>query len=533
MRDCNSVILTQKYYTQFKSTFSGDLSAYAIKAEFLDYNIEKGVDEKFVIYPIKIYNANYENIIYKRFGEFHVFYKELKERYKNIKIPKLPKKSLINNFESEFLEVRKAKLQKFLNEILGILRYKFIIEICSFIELSQASINCILDLGQSEVTISDTFMGPYLSVMYNEQDLKGRLEKLKALLMSEKAPKEFIRLLFQGRDSLKSLFQFSFNRDWRAEKHRFCFQVVDFMIEMLENKNPNQDEFQRLLKVMREKDFRSMNFSAHLCSQEISRCKMACNKLLKIFQNLNPQANMFFLFSSYEEYEKFKTWKSAIEHRFSSINSFFPHYIDFLENEIINPEIVIRTLDVYGEKNNLDMVISNTENCLLKAGFMVNESQKDLLLESIPSNGWLLKMFDDSVIYDTHIFNLLKVKKKSPKFVLVRPLTSNTIIRDTRTIVYFLPIESEIVKEHLINECPALKSIKGAPPSHQMREKYTYGFFFDIESIPNTRKYVFSILVKYFPRSTQEFDRQKKLEQLAKLMQEIQGYILGLLKPKN
>jgi hypothetical protein len=527
MRDCNSVILTQKYFTQFKSTFSGDLSAYAIKAEFIDYSIEKGIEEKFVVYQIRIYNATYENIIYKRFGDFYNFYKDMKTRYANIKIPKLPKKSLLSNFEHDFLEKRKMKLQKFLNELLGILRYKFIIEICEFIELSQAGINCILDLGQSDVSIPDIFMGPYLSVIYNEHDLKGKLEKLRSVLGNEKAPKEFIRMLFQGRDSLKSLFQFSFNRDFKFEKHRFCVLVVEFVLSMLEIKNPNQEEFQRLLKLMKESDFRSISFSSHLCSTEITRCKMACHKLLRIYQTLNPQANMFFLFSSYEEYEKFRIWNSSIENRFNRINSVFPHYIDFFENDMVNPDIVIRTLDVYCEKNNLETLIYDSQNTFIKAVFMINQPQKDAILEFLPSVRWLSSDFDDSVNFSSHVLSLLKVKKNAPKFVLVRPMVSNSIVKEDRTVVYFIPIDSEAAKEHLMNECPALKSVNGAPPSHQMREKHTYGYFFDIESIPNTRKYLLAILVKYFPKSTAEFSREKKITKMTGLMQAVQQEIMN------
>jgi len=530
MRDCNSVIVTQKYYTQFKSTFSGDLSAYAIKAEFIDYSIEKVLEEKFVVYQIRIYNATYESIIYKRFGDFHSFYKQIKVRYPNIKIPKLPKKTLLNNFESDFLEKRKIRLQRFLNEVLGILRYKFIIEICEFIQLSQAGINCILDLGQSDVCIPDIFMGPYLSVIYNEKDLKGKLEKLRTVLVNEKAPKEFVRLLFQGRDSLKSLFQFSFNRDFKFEKHRFCVLVVDFMLLMLETKGPNQEEFQRLLKLMKESDFRAISFSSHLCSTEITRCKMSCHKLLRIYQSLNPQANMFFLFSSYEEYEKFRTWNSSIQNRFNRIHSVFPHYIDFFENDIVNPEIVTRALDVYCEKGNIDMLVSDPQNTFVKAVFMINQSQKDAIIEMLPSVKWLSSDFDDSVIYSSHMFSLLKVKKDAPKFVLVRPMASNSIVKEDRTITYFLPVDSEAAKEHLLNECPALKPMNGAPPSHQMREKHTYGYFFDIESIPNTRKYLLAMLIKYFPRSTNEFNRNKKIDKMTRLMQEIQQQIMNFLK---
>lgn len=72
-------------------------------------------EKAFTAYEIKVVETG--ELVRKRYREFDKLYDQLKAQLPGSTIPKLPKKKLFGNMDSEFVEKRRAQLQNWLNEI--------------------------------------------------------------------------------------------------------------------------------------------------------------------------------------------------------------------------------------------------------------------------------------------------------------------------------------------------------------------------------------------------------------------------------
>lgn len=426
--------------------FNSKNSPSLLKASFEDYKIEKRTGEKFVLYNIRIHNILFDYVIQKRFSDFEALFAVLRGLFPHLILPRLPEKFFFNNFDDKKIIDRKTKLEKFLNDVVLLLMKENKLEqLFEFIELRNHNIHSVLDLNNSNFLITDKCTLEYIKLIYEKNKLERNLRNLRKSVTKQKITMQTAELMLKGSESFVGLFIVAFSHqkyfdhyldekpDMTVKKilsksfslehntsmallsplytpnnvHHVCMFVSSFILDLLDPcKNVNAKIFREVFKDSGSTIFSGGEFKNHLCAKTDTMCKRNCYEILKIYKELSNNLDEFFLFTEVEEYRKFNTWyhkqMKALrkESLFEDAEAKFPKINDILFNNQISENFIFKIMDIFMDKQNLNLLSFEEDRNLAKLSFTINAAKKDQFVKSILDFSWsdnILKVIDNNV----------------------------------------------------------------------------------------------------------------------------------------
>lgn len=376
MKDFMSMPLNNNNNFPAPGVNKNNAESMQLTATFEDYEIvDDGVRPKFVLYQIRLHNLLVDYKIKRRFSDFEKLDTVLRQTSTHLTIPKLPSKFMFKNFEATKLKIRIERLETYLNEIL--IDFDFNDPdpyLRDFIELKTNELLKIGDVNQSNYlfrTKADFF---YVQLIYQSEQFSDELEELKSCLISSQPSIQTVKLIFNGKNSIQSIFHFAFGTreidsksgynyatksmqsssqigiqkkiDPIAQKkmsfndkikrefsqmftkvecqipekinnefHLKCSTVTSFILELLDYaRNPYAQMFRNVFCEMNIENFEQTNITKHLSCAEFTKCKMNLYDLLKIYKDISKssrQNNECLLFPENEEYKNFCNWYNS------------------------------------------------------------------------------------------------------------------------------------------------------------------------------------------------------------------------------
>lgn len=472
-----------------------------LKASFEDHRVEKNNKEKFVLYSIRMHNILFDYVIYKRFSEFEVLYAKLRELFPNLILPRLPEKFFFNNFDEGKIIERKAKLEKFLNDlILLLMKDNNLGQLFEFIELRTHKMHSVLDLNNSNFLITDKCALEYIKLIYEKNKLEKNIRRLRSSIMKQKVNMSTVELMLKGSESFVGLFVIAFSHqkyfehyldekpDLTAKKaqsksfsmehntsmpimgsytsvptvHHTCMIVSSFILDLLDPcKNTNAKIFRDVFKDSGSTIFSSAEFKGHLCAKTDTMCKRNCYEILKIYKDLSNNLDEFFLFTEVDEYRKFNTWYHKQmktlrkESLFDDAEAKFPNIKDILFNNQISENFIFKIMDIFMDKQNLNLLSFEEDRNLAKLSFDIKTSKREEFIKSIADFSWssnVVKLIDHSMQDSDIIYiensqmlcmrTLFFKKEDHDGFIFYTTVKFYNITKGDRMIVLLAPQDS-------------------------------------------------------------------------------------------
>ncbi|EAS01984.2 PX-SNX-like domain protein (macronuclear) [Tetrahymena thermophila SB210] len=296
-------------------------------------------NEQYTAYQIKVETDMGTYHINKRYSEFRLFRKELKQQYSDLVIAKFPRKKIFSSFKQKTIENRTKALNDFLAAMFEAYQKKQIFMFLDFIEIQEQFIKKgIHDFfrvqANSAFQIPPQIINSIPIKPTNEQErmmleiiqklnaftdsITCSLEKIRNFYFKQQPTlnRNFIPLILIGQDNLKGIIELSLQvTKENPDSHLICCQGLKLVLELMDiQKNPNAQQFIDVYTKITFQDMKKFNFKAHIANKNAKECKISALKLMKIFVDANSKTltkstrQLLMDEKTFEEYVKyFKT----------------------------------------------------------------------------------------------------------------------------------------------------------------------------------------------------------------------------------